>query len=196
MVAERMRQQRNVPLPDQEGRTGEQPLADVPIWKRTRAHLSLQEASLEELESFLCVSDEEDYFQNVDDEEEYRKFLVAVMGEGGEQVAAVGEVDDDDDDDFHLDEALQSLVTPGEEPALRRRTRSRKASSIPSVTYPILRPLRPLGQAQVVLKEEAPLPRLHQMAGHGCGLVVGQSAFTPEQVKENKEDTMSIIYQT
>jgi hypothetical protein len=35
--------------------------------------------SLDQLETFLQESDEEDYFQNVDDEEEYRKFLAAVQ---------------------------------------------------------------------------------------------------------------------
>jgi hypothetical protein len=35
--------------------------------------------SLDQLETFLQESDEEDYFQNVDDEEEYWKFLAAVQ---------------------------------------------------------------------------------------------------------------------
>jgi hypothetical protein len=35
--------------------------------------------SLDQLETFLQESDEEDYFQNVDDEEEYRKFLAEVQ---------------------------------------------------------------------------------------------------------------------
>jgi len=39
--------------------------------------------SLDQLETFLQESDEEDYFQNVDDEEEYRKFLAAVQEKVG-----------------------------------------------------------------------------------------------------------------
>lgn len=56
----------------------EQEIADA-ISKRTRAHYSLADMSLDQLETFLQESDEEDYFQNVDDEEEYRKFLAAVQ---------------------------------------------------------------------------------------------------------------------
>jgi len=60
----------------------EQDMVDA-ISKRTRAHYSLADMSLDQLETFLQESDEEDYFQNVDDEEEYRKFLAAVQGNGG-----------------------------------------------------------------------------------------------------------------
>ena len=60
----------------------EQDLVDA-ISKRTRAHYSLADMSLDQLETFLQESDEEDYFQNVDDEEEYRKFLAAVQEKVG-----------------------------------------------------------------------------------------------------------------
>jgi hypothetical protein len=67
----------------------EQDLADA-ISKRTRAHYSLADMSLDQLETFLQESDEEDYFQNVDDEEEYRKFLAAVQEKvGGQEDSAM-----------------------------------------------------------------------------------------------------------
>lgn len=62
----------------------DQDVADA-ISKRTRAHYSLADMSLDQLETFLQESDEEDYFQNVDDEEEYRKFLAAVQEKVGAQ---------------------------------------------------------------------------------------------------------------
>ncbi len=79
-------------LPDQQSPSSETCAADTSqhsteeegtirdaISKRTRAHYSLADMSLDQLETFLQESDEEDYFQNVDDEEEYRKFLAAVQ---------------------------------------------------------------------------------------------------------------------
>lgn len=62
----------------QQGAEEEVTIADA-ISKRTRAQYSLTDMSLDQLETFLQESDEEDYFQNVDDEEEYRKFLAAVQ---------------------------------------------------------------------------------------------------------------------
>lgn len=86
------------------------------IFKRTRARYSLADLSLDELETFLQESDEDDYFQNVDDEEEYRKFLAAVTGksEGNDKVAQNKEDEDDDDEDndadfeIEIEEALES----------------------------------------------------------------------------------------
>ncbi|KAJ7515369.1 hypothetical protein O6H91_22G011800 [Diphasiastrum complanatum] len=71
------------------------------ISKRTRAHYSLADMSLDQLEMFLQESDEEDYFQNVDDEEEYRKFLAAVKEqlEGKDQEKLQDDEEDDDEDD-------------------------------------------------------------------------------------------------
>lgn len=86
------------------------------IFKRTRARYSLADLSLDELETFLQESDEDDYFQNVDDEEEYRKFLAAVTGnsEGNDKMAHNKEDEDDDDEDndadfeIEIEEALES----------------------------------------------------------------------------------------
>lgn len=86
------------------------------IFKRTRARYSLADLSLDELETFLQESDEDDYFQNVDDEEEYRKFLAAVTekSEGNDKVAQNKEDEDDDDEDndadfeIEIEEALES----------------------------------------------------------------------------------------
>lgn len=44
------------------------------ICKRTRARFSLQNHSLDELEAFLQESDEDAEGQNVDEEEEYRRY--------------------------------------------------------------------------------------------------------------------------
>ncbi|KAL3699785.1 hypothetical protein R1sor_017807 [Riccia sorocarpa] len=87
------------------------------ISKRTRAHYSLADMSLDQLEMFLQESDEEEYFQNVDDEEEYRKFLLAVQEQqdgGGEQSEHQETKEDEDDEDedadfeFEIEEALES----------------------------------------------------------------------------------------
>ncbi|KAL2652074.1 hypothetical protein R1flu_020202 [Riccia fluitans] len=87
------------------------------ISKRTRAHYSLADMSLDQLEMFLQESDEEEYFQTVDDEEEYRKFLLAVQEQqdgGDEQSEHQGRKEDEDDEDedadfeFEIEEALES----------------------------------------------------------------------------------------
>ncbi|KAG6541685.1 hypothetical protein Mapa_016950 [Marchantia paleacea] len=79
------------------------------ISKRTRAHYSLADMSLDQLEMFLQESDEEEYFQNVDDEEEYRKFLLAVQEkeDGGDEQRQDDE-DEDADFEFEIEEALES----------------------------------------------------------------------------------------
>lgn len=111
----------------------EQDLVDA-ISKRTRAHYSLADMSLDQLETFLQESDEEDYFQNVDDEEEYRKFLAAVQGNGGLeeqkklQEKGIEESESEDEDaDFviEIDEALESDVEEGGDGPGRKRKRAR-----------------------------------------------------------------------
>ncbi|BFI23363.1 hypothetical protein MPTK2_1g01390 [Marchantia polymorpha subsp. ruderalis] len=79
------------------------------ISKRTRAHYSLADMSLDQLEMFLQESDEEEYFQNVDDEEEYRKFLLAVQEkeDGGDEQRQDDE-EEDADFEFEIEEALES----------------------------------------------------------------------------------------
>nr|CAD1819468.1 unnamed protein product [Ananas comosus var. bracteatus] len=54
------------------------------IFKRTRARVSLANYTLEELETFLQESDDDGDLQNIDEEEEYRKFLAAVLLDGGD----------------------------------------------------------------------------------------------------------------
>ncbi|XP_047316707.1 uncharacterized protein LOC124920296 [Impatiens glandulifera] len=81
------------------------------ICKRTRARYSLASFKLEELEIFLHEKDDddddEDDIQNVDDEEEYRKFLASVLPGGEENV---DDEDEENDSDFELEleEALES----------------------------------------------------------------------------------------
>lgn len=87
------------------------------ICTRTRARYSLASFSLDELETFLQETDDEDDLQNVDDEEEYRKFLAAVLQGGDEDGHLTREnetADDDEDNDadfeIELEEALESEV--------------------------------------------------------------------------------------
>ncbi|GAV85021.1 Myb_DNA-bind_6 domain-containing protein [Cephalotus follicularis] len=88
------------------------------ICKRTRAHFSLASFTLDELEAFLQETDDEDNLQNVDDEEEYRKFLAAVLqgkDSDGQIIEANGNVDDDDEDndadfEIELEEMLESEI--------------------------------------------------------------------------------------
>ncbi|KAG0452414.1 hypothetical protein HPP92_025078 [Vanilla planifolia] len=89
---------------------------DDAIWRRTRARHSLVNYTLEELETFLQESDDDGVLQNVDDEEEYRKFLAAVLLEEDVQQPGQGDhncdEDEDNDADFEieLEEALESDV--------------------------------------------------------------------------------------
>ncbi|XP_010473726.1 PREDICTED: uncharacterized protein LOC104753129 [Camelina sativa] len=77
------------------------------ICKRTRARYSLASFTLDDLEAFLQETDDEDDIPNVDDEEEYRKFLAAVLHSGDtEAPLAQGVTNDDDDDDDDEDNDL------------------------------------------------------------------------------------------
>lgn len=91
------------------------------ICKRTRARYSLASFTLDELESFLQETDDDDDVQNVDDEREYRKFLAVVLqgntGDGDHLVnhqvnENVDDEDEDNDADFEieLEEALDSDI--------------------------------------------------------------------------------------
>lgn len=89
---------------------------DDAICKRTRARYSLASFTLDELETFLQESDDDD-IQNVDEEEEYKKFLAAVLngGNGDDQGRLEGnDYDDDEDNDadfeIEIEEALESDV--------------------------------------------------------------------------------------
>ncbi|XP_062228317.1 uncharacterized protein LOC133926403 isoform X2 [Phragmites australis] len=84
------------------------------ICRRTRARYSLENYSLEELETFLQESDDDGDLQNVDEEEEYRKFLAAVLSGGGDDTQAChgDETQDEDENDadfeLEIEEALES----------------------------------------------------------------------------------------
>jgi hypothetical protein len=84
------------------------------ICRRTRARYSLANYSLEELETFLQESDDDGDLKNVDEEEEYRKFLASVLsGVSDDTQACQGDENQDEDDndaDFELEieEALES----------------------------------------------------------------------------------------
>ncbi|XP_050235391.1 uncharacterized protein LOC126683732 [Mercurialis annua] len=86
------------------------------IWKRTRARYSLTSFTLDELETFLQETDDEDDLQNVDDEQEYRKFLAAVLlggGDGdcdGQSGKDIENVDDDEDNDADFEIELEELL--------------------------------------------------------------------------------------
>lgn len=88
------------------------------ICTRTRARYSLASFTLDELETFLQETDDDDDLQNVDDEEEYKKFLAAVLnGRDGDAQSCqenenVDDEDEDNDADFEieLEELLESDV--------------------------------------------------------------------------------------
>ncbi|GJN29417.1 hypothetical protein PR202_gb17643 [Eleusine coracana subsp. coracana] len=90
------------------------------ICRRTRARYSLENYSLEELETFLQESDDDGDLQNVDEEEEYRKFLAAVLSGGSDDtVACQGDENQDEDEndaDFEL-EIEEALESDGDENA-------------------------------------------------------------------------------
>lgn len=140
------------------------------ICRRTRAHLSLTDMSLDELETFLQESDEEDYFQNVDDEEEYRKFVAAVQGswKEGPGVDSVdgrrqGEEDDEDEDEeddydfeIELEEALESDYEELPKQEVLKRKRRRRAAAFGRTLKKRTLTERPLGSASIPLRPILP----------------------------------------
>eukprot|EP00850_Spirogloea_muscicola_P023576 SM000369S13622 [mRNA] locus=s369:74256:79440:+ [translate_table: standard] len=153
------------------------------ISRRTRAHLSLVDMSLDDLEAFLQHSDEEEFFQHVDDEEEYRKFLAAVQGTDLDAAGPADEADDDDDDDddqdFEIGEALEremleqlgqleQEIVDTKAPRRRssRRRGGRRHAAVPATGR--LRPLLP----------NVPLARDHGVPASGAV----QQCFTASQV--------------
>lgn len=140
---------------------------DDAICKRTRARYSLASFTLDDLEAFLQETDDEDDIPNVDDEEEYRKFLAAVLHSADTELplAQTGTNDDDDDEDNDLDfeieleEALETddeeiipeKVTAGDNKSTKRRpvTRQKRQQNIsiqhsPEQAGRLLRPLLPI----------------------------------------------------
>ncbi|KAL1541927.1 hypothetical protein AAHA92_26084 [Salvia divinorum] len=126
--------------------------AEGAICMRTRARYSLASFTLDELETFLQETDDEDDLQNVDDEEEYRKFLAAVLrGDDSQNLQENANADDEDEEndadfELELEEALESEPEEVEERRTTRRNRSQKASLEHSKNFSgqLNRPLRPL----------------------------------------------------
>ncbi|KAK4428184.1 hypothetical protein Salat_1587400 [Sesamum alatum] len=122
------------------------------ICMRTRARYSLASFTLDELETFLQETDDEDDLQNVDDEEEYRKFLAAVLrGDDSQNLQENANADDEDEEndadfELELEEALESEPEEIEERRMTRRNRRQKASLEHSkqISGQLNRPLRPL----------------------------------------------------
>ncbi|KAL8041733.1 hypothetical protein ABFS82_09G003300 [Erythranthe guttata] len=138
------------------GADSKKPMVDMDtddaICMRTRARYSLASFTLDELETFLQETDDEDDLQNVDDEVEYRKFLAAVlMGDDSENLQGNANADDEDEEndadfELELEEALESEPEEIEERRTTRRNRSQKASLARNkkLSGQLNRPLRPL----------------------------------------------------
>lgn len=148
----------------------EMPVVDLEnedaICTRTRARYSLASFTLDELETFLQETDDDEDLQNVDDEEEYRKFLAAVLhgGEGDGQANQENETVDDEDEDndadfeIELEELLESdvdeckrdkthkgYVGAGRRPETRQNRRQRDSAQYRKrLSEQARRPLRPL----------------------------------------------------
>ncbi|OVA08223.1 hypothetical protein BVC80_1101g26 [Macleaya cordata] len=135
------------------------------ICKRTRARYSLANFTLEELETFLQETDDDDDLQNVDDEQEYRKFLAAVLQGGddeGQRVQENANVEDEDEEndadfEIEIEEALDSDLdemrdkgqkekygVEGRRPETRQNRRQRSSVQNKKFLGQANRPLRPL----------------------------------------------------
>ncbi|XP_010322513.1 uncharacterized protein [Solanum lycopersicum] len=135
------------------------------ICKRTRARYSLASFTLDELETFLQETDDEDDLQNVNDEEEYRKFLAAVLhgGDGNsgniQDNENVDDEDEDNDADFeleieealesdldeHLKDDIEEYEAVGRRPKTRQTRRQRSSLENKNKILGLSdRPLRPL----------------------------------------------------
>ncbi|KAL6503132.1 hypothetical protein OROHE_023761 [Orobanche hederae] len=162
-------------------------VAEDAICMRTRARYSLASFTLDELETFLQESDDEDDLQNVDDEDEYRKFLAAVLrGEDSENLignvnADDGDEENDADFELELEEALESEPEEVEERRMTRRNRCQKASLErgKKISGKSSRPLRPLLPFVFDRKHLMPntLPSYMPRVNNGIG-----SGFTPHQI--------------
>ncbi|MCO5588920.1 hypothetical protein L7F22_042881 [Adiantum nelumboides] len=140
------------------------------ICRRTRAHFSLTDMSLDELETFLQESDEEDYFQNVDDEEEYRKFVATVQGnwkdgsavdiiDGSKQVEEYDEDEDEEDDydfEIELEEVLESDYEEVPKQETLKRNRRRREAVLGHTFKKRTLVERPLGSARTPLRPILP----------------------------------------
>lgn len=177
------------------------------IWRRTRARYSLVSSTLDELETFLQETDDEDDLHNIDDEEEYRKFLAAVLqgGDGGSGAARendnVDEEDEDNDADFELEieealgsddgENLPSVSREQEHARVGRRrpeTRQKKRQKIDvrpkKKSAQTNRPLRPILPYAPIAISSDPNAR-NYMIQTTSGYVSSSAKndlFTPQQI--------------
>ncbi|KAA8542003.1 hypothetical protein F0562_023155 [Nyssa sinensis] len=180
------------------------------ICMRTRARFSLARFTLDELETFLQETDDDDDLQNVDDEEEYRKFLAAVLqgGDGDSRTIKENEnVDDEDEDndadfEIEIEEALESDLdenarggnqeeeykSSGRRPETRQNRRQRASVRCKKkLSEQANRPLRPLLPNAPI----APFPALErksltpETASHCLSLSACDgilNGFTPQQL--------------
>ena len=187
------------------------PIVDIDnedaICMRTRARYSLASFTLDELETFLQETDDDDDLQNADDEEEYRKFLAAVLQGGDADGLSSHENENPDDEDedndadfeIELEELLESDVDEnaavnarkeydgaGRRPETRQNKRQKVSAQCEKKTLgQIKRPLRPILpnwlngplSSGKGLMPEATLS--FQSSAPGNGLVNG---FTPQQI--------------
>ncbi|KVH89615.1 hypothetical protein Ccrd_008384, partial [Cynara cardunculus var. scolymus] len=178
------------------------------IWRRTRARYSLVSSTLDELETFLQETDDEDDLPNIDDEEEYRKFLAAVLqgGDGSSGAAQendnVDEEDEDNDADFELeieealgsdDEILQTVSQEQEHARVGRRpeTRQKKRQKIDlqpkKFSAQTNRPLRPILPYAPITFSSDPNARgymIQSTSGYVSSSATNDyiTAFTPQQI--------------
>lgn len=175
------------------------------IWKRTRARYSLVGSTLDELETFLQeTDDEDDLHHNIDDEEEYRKFLAAVLLDGDETSGAAPEnenVDEDEDEDndadfeLELEEALYSdgddnlpsvsqereHERVGRRPETRQKKRQKTDNRQNKFSGQTNRPLLPILPCAPIFPVSAPHARNYKHVGTSyVQNYVGP--FTPQQI--------------
>ncbi|KAK4769242.1 hypothetical protein SAY86_027392 [Trapa natans] len=175
------------------------------ICKRTRARYSLAGFTLDELENFLQETDDDEDLQNIDDEEEYRKFLAAVLQGGDDDIQTNengGGLDDEDEDsdadfEIELEEALDSdyddrlvdrTLSPSDKSRRRTETRQnrrrnttlgKKDNLLDNTKRPLrpLLPLAPIGLNLSPAQNGRLLTTANTVAESGY-----ISGFTPHQV--------------
>ncbi|XP_074339911.1 uncharacterized protein LOC141677759 isoform X2 [Apium graveolens] len=182
------------------------------ICRRTRARYSLASFTLDELETFLQETDDEEDLPNVDDEAEYRKFLAAVLHGGDADHVADKEneniededEDEDNDADFELEieEALESdgdeiLKSPaqvqssergGRRPETRQNKRQKSSAQPKKKSSEHLNmPLRPLLPNVPVLPSTSIQGNLMMLDSAPCRQMSSAhestlNGFTPHQI--------------
>ncbi|XAR48747.1 hypothetical protein NMG60_11031666 [Bertholletia excelsa] len=184
------------------------PIMDVDdedaICKRTRAHYSLAGFTLDELETFLQETDDDDDLRNVDDEEEYRKFLAAVLQDGdadnpaGQGIENIDDEDEENDADFEIEieEALESdldentkvdsqqeLAAAGRRPETRQNRRQKASAGHKSrFLGQANRPLRPLLPNAPIASYPVFIPELVPPCPSSAGQSYMLNGFTPHQL--------------